>query len=56
MPFKYVFNCGWRKKFKILKNGSDYQGAWPPLVYAISTIYWDNNTCNFALCPKTSKL
>ena len=22
-----------REKFQILKNGSDYQGAWPPLYY-----------------------
>ena len=23
------------EKFQILKNGSDYQGAWPPLYYII---------------------
>ena len=28
-----------REKFQILKNGSDYQGAWPPLHYTVNTIY-----------------
>ena len=37
MPFKYVFNCG-SQKFQILKNGSDYQGAWPPLVYKLHSL------------------
>ena len=31
---KYVFNCGsW--KCQILKNGSDYHGVWPPLIYVV---------------------
>ena len=32
------------KKFQILKNGSNYQGAWPPLPY-----------CIFYLTPKLNK-
>ena len=23
------------EKFQLLKNGSDYQGAWPPLLYRL---------------------
>ena len=29
--FKYALIVA-REKFLILKNGSDYQGAWPPLL------------------------
>ena len=29
----YTYLIAAREKFHILKNGSDYQGAWPPLLY-----------------------
>ena len=32
IPFKYVLIAA-HEKFLILKNGSDYQGAWPSLLY-----------------------
>ena len=34
--FAYILNTylmAAREKFQMLKNGSDYQEAWPPLVY-----------------------
>ena len=41
MPFSaYLLNTyliAAREKFHILKNGSDYQLDWPPLVYFIVT-------------------
>ena len=36
--FAYLYNTyliAAREQFQILKNGSDYQVAWPPLVYII---------------------
>jgi len=38
IPFLHTLNTyliAAREKFQILKNGSDYQGAWPPLVYGV---------------------
>ena len=37
MPFKYV-SIAAREKFLIFKNGSDYQGAWPPLIYTFKAV------------------
>ena len=38
-----------RENFQILENGSDYQGAWPPLAWTI-TIYFDGivNMSNYS--------
>ena len=41
--FAYLLNTGTyliaiREKSQILKNGSDYQGAWPPLVYIMKPV------------------
>ena len=33
------------EKVQILKNGSDYQGAWPPLLYILSY----TNSCLLAI-------
>ena len=37
IPFKYgTYLIEAREQFKILKNGSVYQGAWPPMLYKIT--------------------
>ena len=49
--FAYVLNTyliAAREKFKILKNGSDYQGAWPPL-YNIYTFRNSLQYVNFMM-------
>ena len=46
--FAYLLNTyliAAREKFQILKNGSDCQGAWPPLVYNFNRLHWQQ-LCN----------
>ena len=43
ISFKYVLFAA-REKFLILKNGSDYQGAWPSLLYEQVTALFTGNS------------